>query len=181
MFYLKVVEWYLREDTVLQQTSQWGWAKFRFICPLVFCSNIIVWCVLSYCSFNNIIFVIFIYLYLDSDAVRADQFIYLFVCLLQEYSLSLAHVIIFTCLWIATQMYIYTPENINPSLPPSVYTCDIIGLYFQIQLNRHHYMNSQSTGNQKNGNTQVIEFVCMNKGRTQDLLTKCSWKTWKSA
>lgn len=45
--------------------------------------------------------------------------------------------IILTCLWIAIQMYIYTPNNINPSLPLSMYTGDVIELSYQIDLNRH--------------------------------------------
>lgn len=54
-----------------------------------------------------------------------------------QLSSQLAHMIILTCLWIAIQMYIYTPNNINPSLPLSMYTGDVIGLSYQIDLNRH--------------------------------------------
>lgn len=52
----ELVDWYLEQDTVLYQISQWSWAKFFFIWPMALCLYVIVWCELFSCSFNNIIF-----------------------------------------------------------------------------------------------------------------------------
>lgn len=75
--------------------------------------------------------------------MQLGQIIYLFIyCKNIAYQLSsqlvFAHVIILSCLWIAIQMYICTPKNINPTLPLSTYTGDVTGLSYQIHLNRHH-------------------------------------------
>lgn len=113
LLHSELVEWYLKQDTALYQTSQWSGAKFFFIWPMALCLYVIVWCELLSCSFKNITFCHSFKFKLILTDWLIDRLIDWLITGMQLISILhnlLLPQIILTSFWIEIQKY--TPKNI---------------------------------------------------------------------